>query len=163
MKRYALLFALAFTLFGCSKDEDTEPEFTVGPEQLNFIHNGSEKTWRVAQIFSEYSRSRLDEMKPCIIDDTYTFFANSSTVRMNMGEVSCFYEEPESQATELTFTHYPEEGTAYLDHGRHEAKDRQSSAILYILKLREVSENRLLFANGNEGNWSRVLILEAVD
>ena len=163
MKRYALFFSLLFLFFACSDNDDTEPEFSIGPEQLNMIHNGSQKTWRIAEIFREYSRSRLDDMKPCMVDDTYTFTANSSTVQMNMGDVSCFFEDPESQATELAFTYYPAEGTAYLDHGRFEAKDNTSSMVVYSLELREVSENRLLFANGNQGNWGRVLILEAVE
>ena len=163
MKPPYLLFAFALFIFSCSNDNDEGPTLKITPEQIELLHNGSEKTWRVAQVYRDYNYSRLDDMKPCIEDDTYTFFADSNEVRMNMGEKSCFYEDPDEQATTLTFTYYPEEGQAYLDHGRAEAKDNTSSAILYILELEEISENRLFFANGKEGNWGRVLILEAID
>lgn len=162
MKQRYLFLVLLITIFSCEKEDET-PGVKLTQAEIDLIHNGSEKTWRVVEVYENYGANRVDDMRDCIIDDTYTFYANSSVVQMNLGEVSCYWDSPDEQASMLAFNYYPEEGTAYLDHGRSESKDSEFAAILYIMELEEVSANRLFFANGTENNWGRVLILEAVD
>ncbi len=163
MKLYYSLFALLLIIFSCSNSEDDEPTLKITPEQIELLHNGSEKTWRVVEVYEDYSNERVDERTPCIIDDTYTFRANTSEVEMTLGEESCFWEDPDSQATMLSFSYNPESGKAFLSHGRFESKGNSSSGESYYLELEEVSANRLLFANGTAPNFRRALVLEAID
>ncbi len=163
MKLHYSFFALLLLVFSCGTHDDEQPDLKFTPEELELIHGGSEKTWRVVQVFREYSRSRLDQMKDCIMDDTYTFSANSPEVQLNLGEVSCFFDEPEEQVDALQLSFWEEEGRLFLDHGRAESDGGSSSAIVYVLQLHELSADRMFFANGPVGNFGRALILEAID
>ena len=50
-----------------------------------------------------------------------------------------------------------------MDHGRGEVFGAESAQELYIMKLREVSESSMLFANGTEGNYRSAILFEALD
>jgi len=162
MKQYSIFLILLLTIFACQKEDET-PSVKFTQAEIELIHNGSEKTWRVVEVYENYGANRLDEMSACIIDDTYTFYADSADVQMSLGEVSCYWDSPDEQASVLAFNYYPEEGTAYLNHGRSESKGSEFAAIITILELEELSASRMMFASGTAGNWARVLILEAVD
>ncbi len=163
MKPQYALFALLLLIFSCEKEEDEQPKLKINPEDIELVHGGSEKTWQVVEYYEHHDNGWVDENRDCIADDTYTFRANTTEVEMTMGDNSCYYENPDSQAQLLAFTYYPEDGKAYLDHGRFESKDQFSSGSVYILELEEVSANRLVFASGRDDTWARTLILEAIN
>ena len=163
MKRNIFCVLIALVLFGCKDDDSVQSTLDFTQEQVLLMHGGSEKTWRVKQLFSEYSRSRLSQLMPCHVDDTYTFKANTGDVLVTMGDESCFWDNPDQELSDVLYTYYEESGELFLDHARGEVKDAESSQIFYILKLREISETEMLFANGAPGNYGRAILFEAMD
>lgn len=164
MKLFKLLLSLITILFIVSAcgDDDTAPEGPKFSEQdLLLLHNGSSKTWTVKALYLDYSDNIKSEDEACHLDDVYTFKADMREADVALGNISCYWQEPDDQAAIATYTYYPESGQLFLDHGRSESKGSEFGAILYIMELEEISETRAVFASGTEGNWGRALILES--
>jgi len=162
MKPNVYYFLLLLALFGCDK-KDPEPTLEFTQDELIQMHGDSEKRWKVKQLFSEHSRSRLSALKPCHIDDTYTFKADSQEIEVSLGTQSCFWDDPEQELVEVMYSYDETDGSLFLDHARGEVKDSESVQVYYFLKLRELSDTHMLFASGRIGNFSRAILFEAVN
>ncbi len=163
MKRYTFYLLLTLMLFACENNGDDKPTLEFTQEQLQFMHGGSEKIWRITQLVREASRSRLSQLMPCHVDDPYTFKSGSGDVEVTLGDESCFWQDPDRELSEVVYLYSEETGELFLEHARGEEKDSEFSQISYVLKLRELSETRMLFASGTPNNYGRVMIFEVVE
>ncbi|GAB5524683.1 MAG: hypothetical protein Roseis2KO_25550 [Roseivirga sp.] len=161
--KLALAIGLSAIVISCrsSDDEGPQPDFTEA--DLLLMHDGSEKSWYVKEVYLDYGDNERSIFEPCHHDDVYTFKADTPEVTVNFGETSCYWVEPDSEAASVLYTYYPESGELFLDHGRGESKGAETASVFYIMKLREISEDRMLFSNGTEENPGSAILFEIRD
>ncbi len=159
-----VLLLIALSLFtGCGADNDKAPLLDFTEADLLLMHGGSEKSWHVKEVYLDYGDSKRSISEPCHQDDVYTFKANTREVTVTFGDTACYWAEPDSEAASVLYTYYPESGELFLDHGRGESKGAESASVFYIMKLREISEDRMLFFNGTEENPGSAILFEPMD
>ena len=157
----SLFFLALFSafIFSCQKSEDPIPEI----DRLSLMHGEISKTWRLVRVYEDYSQDLLSDDDACHTDDLYTFRADTNMITVEWGEVSCYWPNPDQEFAGIIYTHYPESGDIFLDHGRGEVFGAESAQEFYIMKLREVSESSMLFASGTEGNYRSAILFEVLD
>ena len=166
MKFFKSLFifpALFMLIVSCDKDEDQEvPDpFTFSETELLQMHNGDQKTWRISEFYEDYQENIKSELEGCLIDDTYTFLAQEREVSVAYGETSCYWPDPEVEFGGAVYTHYPESGDLFLDFSIAEGNGTSNSISLWVLRLIELSPQRMVFANGTPENRQRAVVFEA--
>ncbi|MBU3012053.1 hypothetical protein KO506_11615 [Polaribacter vadi] len=163
MKTYKVfvLSILSILLFSCSKDDEIETGFTS--IDLQKIDGNSSKTWQVDSFYSNYNSNILSEYNDCYTDDTFTFYKDKNEAEANLGTVSCFFDNPTEQAATLTYSINELNGRVFLNVSRGESFNNDFRSRLTILELEELTENRMLFAAGDKGNYMQTLILTAIN
>ncbi|WP_405566260.1 hypothetical protein [Polaribacter sp. Asnod6-C07] len=156
-----VLSILSILLFSCSKDDEIEAGFTS--IDLQKIDGNSTKTWQVERFYSNYDSNILSEYNDCYTDDTFTFYKDNNEAEANLGAVSCFFDNPTEQAATLTYSINESEGRVFLNVSRGESFNNSFQSRLTILELQELTENRMLFASGDKGNYMQTLILTAIN
>lgn len=161
-----LKFALAITLMAlissCGSDDDG-PQLEFTEADLLLMHGGSEKSWQVKEVYLDYGDNERSISEACHLDDIYTFKANTREVAVSFGETSCYWTDPDDEGANVLYTYYPDTGQLFLDHGRGEAKGAETAHTFYIMKLREISENQMLFFNGTKESPGRAILFETMD
>lgn len=156
-----VLSILSILLFNCSKDDEIETGFTT--IDLQKIDGNSSKTWQVDSFYSNYNSNILSEYNDCYTDDTFTFYKDKNEAEANLGTVSCFFDNPTEQAATLTYSINELNGRVFLNISRGESFNNDFQTRLTILELEELTENRMLFASGDKGNYLQALILTAIN
>ncbi|MCE7994971.1 MAG: hypothetical protein HEP71_23540 [Roseivirga sp.] len=146
----------------CGSDDDG-PQLEFTEADLMLMHGGSEKNWHVKEVYLDYGDNERSISEACHQDDIYTFKANTREVTVTFGETACYWTEPDDEGASVLYTYYPENGQFFLDHGRGEAKGAETASVFYIMKLREISEDRMLFFNGTEENPGSAILFEAMN
>lgn len=149
-------------LFSCDKEEDQQPTdpFAFTEAQLLQVHNGDQKEWRLTEFYESYSDQIKSEQEPCVTDDVYTFFANDRVAQVVYGEQSCYWDMPTTQFGGATYTYYPGSGNMFLDFSIAEQNEAITSAVIWVMKLIELTPNRMVFANGSDDKPSRAVVFE---
>ncbi len=161
--KHSLIFSLLITLlFSCDKEEDQEPKdpFSFTETELLQVHNGDQKTWRIAAFYQDYQENVKSDLEECLMDDTYTFLAEEQEVSVAHGETSCYWPDPEVEFGGAVYTHFPESGDVFLDFSIAESNGTSSSISLWVLRLIELSPERMVFANGTAENRGRAVVFE---
>ncbi|MBO3698815.1 lipocalin family protein [Roseivirga sp. E12] len=157
------LICLAFTLLiACDKrkDGDAQDPFTFSEAEILQVHNGDQKEWRLTEFYESYRDKLKSDLEPCVIDDVYTFSANDRVATVVYGENSCYWDDPSIQFGGATYTYYPESGEMFLDFSIAEQKESLSSVVIWVMRLIELSPNRMVFANGTSENRGRAVVFE---
>jgi len=159
--KYCLLFSLLL-LFSCDKEGDQEPAdpFSFTEAQILQVHNGDQKEWRLSEFYESYSDQVKSDQESCVTDDIYTFFANDRVATVAYGAQSCYWDMPTAQFGGATYTYYPESGNMFLDFSIAEQHDAFTSAEIWIMKLIELTPNRMVFANGSDDKPARAIVFE---
>lgn len=127
------------------------------------MHVGSVKSWQVKGVYLDYGDKERGISEACHLDDVYTFEANTREVTVSFGGTSCYWPDPDDEGANVLYTYYPENGQLFLDHGRGESKGAETASVFYIMKLKEISENQMLFFNGTEENPGCAILFETMD
>lgn len=155
-----MLFAFATS---CGSDDDQGPALEFTEADLLLMHGGSEKSWHVKEVYQDYGDNERSTSEACHQDDVYTFKSDTREVEVTFGDTACYWTEPDSEAAGVLYTYYPEDGSLFLDHARAEGKGAETASVFYIMKLREISEDRMLFFNGTPENPGRAILFETRD
>lgn len=153
---------LCLGLVGCKSDDDP-PKIKFTTEQLKMVFGSSQKKWRIIAHYDDYSYNRLNNFNDCYKDDLYIFKADTEEVEVTLGELGCYWLEPEEQVANVSYFYYEEEGRFYIEHSRGESNGNHFASIFFMLELEEISETRLLFAAGDKGEYSKALEFEFVE
>lgn len=154
-----VLLSLFFT--SCSSDDTPANQFTA--QDLSIIHNDSESTWRIVAFYSNYDQRTLHDFNDCYVDDQYTFKADTEDVEATLGELGCYWDEPEEAAATVSYSFNPENGRITLNHGRGESNGNEFASNFFFIQLLELSEARMLFADDINGRLVRAIELEKVN
>ncbi|WP_405605008.1 hypothetical protein [Polaribacter sp. Asnod1-A03] len=160
---YLLILTLStLLLYNCNKDDDElDVRFTI--YDLQKIDNNSSKTWQVDSFYSNYNSNILSEFNDCYTDDSFTFYKDNNEAEADLGAISCFFNNPTEQAATLTYSFNELEGRIFINISRGESLNDDFKTRLTILELEELTENKMVFAAGDKGNYSQTLILTATN
>ncbi|WP_139135315.1 hypothetical protein [Roseivirga sp. 4D4] len=161
-KPFFIFSSLLILIVSCGKDEDQEaPDpFTFSETQLLQMHNGDQKVWHITEFYEDYEEGIKSDLEACLLDETYTFLSTEREVLVEHGQTSCYWTDPEVQFGGAVYTYYPESGDLFLDFSIAEGKGTSTSATLWILRLIELTPNRMVFANGVPENRQRAVVFE---
>ena len=167
MKKGFLHFATLLGLLmltNCSED-DVEPldPSIIPSESMAFLHNNNSKKWRITSYYSSFKDLVIEEAyTSCVNDDTYTFSSTDRNSVTEFGEIICFENFPE-EISAAVYTYYPEEQRLYLDFSRGGYSSTVSSFELIITKCILLTEEKMIFVNGEERNYGIGLVFEKVE
>ncbi|MAQ75947.1 MAG: hypothetical protein CL613_06420 [Aquimarina sp.] len=168
-----LVHILGITLFlssliSCSSDDDNmsneelRDQSQISQDDLNFLHNGNSKKWKITAYYSSYSNQIMDSDKfHCTRDDIYTFYEDQREALTEFGFSYCStgYDYEISGAV---YSYYPESKTLFLDFtrgGYSEIPFYTSSSTLKILKCQLLTKDKMIFTNGS-GNSEVGVVFE---
>ncbi|KYG76184.1 hypothetical protein EV198_3310 [Roseivirga ehrenbergii] len=161
--KYFLVILLSFTfLMGCKNDDDS-PKIKFSAEQLKAVYGNSQKSWRVTAYYTNYSNNELSDFNDCYKDDVYIFKADNQEVEVVLGELGCYWPEPDEQVATVKYFYDEPTGKFIIEHSRGETSGDLFASQYYLLELEEMSETRLLFGSGENGKYSRAIVLEAAE
>lgn len=151
IKRNFFICILLTLFIGCDKkeDEDVALPFTFSETEILQVHNGDQKEWRLIEFYESYSDKFKSELESCVVDDVYTFLANDRVATVVYGQNSCYWDDPTAQFGGATYTYYPESGEMFLDFSIAEQNEAVTSVVIWVMKLIELSPDRMVFANGS--------------
>lgn len=161
MKNTVALFVLigAFSILSsCNTGNDDQPSLKFTQNDVTILHGGSQKAWRVISATRDRNpNSQISNYSTCHEDDTYTFKSDGK-VEIAFGDIGCFWESPDSEQADLSYTYNAETGTLSLSNTRIEINGQESLLLSYTLSLEEISSDHLTFKSP-----SRTLILEVIN
>ncbi|NER17109.1 hypothetical protein [Spongiivirga citrea] len=165
MKKLVYTFASFLILFtSCTKDaaiEESSERFSI--EDVNLIHENSEKKWRIINVFEKYDDGIIDEdLTECLKDEIYTFKSNTGEAEVEFGSTSCYpYPELINDGGGAKYTFYEESGDFYLDFSYGASfNNNTSTGTSRVYGCISITEDTMIFANG-EGR-GHGLIFEAL-
>lgn len=158
---FFLLSILAILFFSCSEDQILEESYTE--KDLEKIHGGDFKTWKIEGLYVNYESNWLSEYNDCYTDDLFTFTKDSNEAIGDLGSEHCFVNNPEQAITTLTYTLYEEDGTIMLNVSKTEFHEDVYQSRFFNLALKELTERKMFFAVSESGVYKKTLILTAVD
>lgn len=161
-----LIFCISLVLISCflascSSDDTPVNQFTA--QDLSLIHGDSEKTWRITAFYTNYDQKSLHPFNDCYVDDQYTFKADTEDVEAILGELGCYWDEPDEAVATVSYFFNQDNGHITLNHGRGEARDDDFASSFFFIQLQELSETRMLFADDIDGRLVRAIELEKVN
>jgi len=161
--KYFLAIILSIIVFTACKSDDDSPKIKFTAEQLKMVFGDSEKSWRVTAYYANYSHNQLSDFNDCYKDDVYTFRADSEELEVTLGDLGCYWAEPDEQVATVKYFYDETTGKFILEHGRGETSGNHFASQYYLLELEEISETRLFFGSGDKGKYSRVIVLELIE
>lgn len=163
LKNSIALVLMLTLLSACDRGNDDEVinPFSFSEAEMLQIHNGDQKTWQISEFYENFTNNIKSELEACLLDDTYTFLANQRETIVAFGDVSCYWESPEIEFGGAVYTYYPESGEAFLDFSIAEQGGSSSSVTLWVLKLIEITPNRMIFASGLPEKPQRAVVFQA--
>ena len=163
MNNYRIFFfsILSILLFNCNSESDLDVLFTNA--DIVKIDGNSSKTWKVEYYYNNYNSKILNELNDCFVDDTFTFYKDNNIAEAKLDNISCFFNNPTEEAASLKYTLDNSRGRIFINISRGESFNGKFQSRLTILELQELSDNRMLFASGEKGNYMQTLILTAVN
>lgn len=161
LKSLALLFITTLLFVGCGSDDTPGNQFSL--DDLSLVHGNSEKTWKITAFYSNYDQQILHDFNDCFVDDLYTFKSETETLEVQLGPLGCYWNEPEVEDANITYSFNAEAGQILLQHGRGESNGDHFASNFFFIELQELSSTSMLFADNINGRLVRALKLEKVD
>ncbi|KYG82548.1 hypothetical protein [Roseivirga echinicomitans] len=161
--KYFLAIILSIIVLTGCKNNDDSPKIKFTSEQLKMVYGDVEKSWQVTAYYADYSNNELSDFNDCYKDDVYTFKADTQEVEVTLGDLGCYWPEPDEQVATVKYFYDEATGKFIIEHSRGETSGDHFASQYYLLELEEMSETRLLFGTGDNGKYSRVILLEPVE
>ncbi|MGW8122650.1 hypothetical protein ACV07N_08305 [Roseivirga echinicomitans] len=161
--RHSMAFLILLVLATACKSDDDLPSIKFTKEQLIMVYGDSEKSWRVKGHYENFSYNRLSDFNDCYKDDVYTFKAESKEVAVILGDLGCYWSQPDQQLATVSYFYDEDSGRFFMEHSRGEAKGEHFASQFFMLELSEIAENRLLFSARENGRYTKAILFERIE
>lgn len=158
-----LFIGLTFTMFSCNSNKDDSPSLKFTTEQLNMLHGGTEKSWRIIGLYENYSANSLSDFNECFRDDTYIFKSDTDQVEVALGSSYCYWSSPDEAVANVEYSYDELEGRVFLNQHRGERFGDAFTSRFFFLELEEMTASRLVFSDKRDGKYLKTTILELVE
>jgi hypothetical protein len=162
LKAFCIAGTLVFFLFlvACQSDDAPVAELKFTKDQLQTLHGESGRTWKVSVVYENYSQTEFSRFNNCYKDDLYTFSSDTTAVEVSLGSVRCFWPDATAESATVNYMYDEQSGRVFLEHGRAEQNGGFFYSHFFVMELVELSENRVFFASGENGRYSKAIVFE---
>lgn len=149
---------LLLSLFACSSDEEPLFKDKYTAEDLAKLDGGDFKQWELIAFYDNHNQKILSAKNACFIDDIFVFQKGLNEIQVIPGEVGCNNVNPEDETTTASYEFYEQEGIVFISISKASTVNGVIKNNFFSLQLVELSDNQMIFASGEKGNYGMALV-----
>jgi hypothetical protein len=148
--------------FACNSDDDFSFQSKYTAEDIDKMSGDNSKKWSIQAYYDHYNQKVLNAKSGCHTDDIFVFQKGSTEIQVTRGEVSCYEGSAEDEITTASYDFYEENGQIFISIGKAVSLNGVTKNTFFSLQLVELSNDHMIFASGEKGNYQVALVFVAI-